>query len=108
MYAATARVLWSVKESREGGVTTTTRLLRGLGLRSVHAMSLVHACLVVHHARAYARARARGGGGGGSPSIMVCPLRGNYAESCVSVGGGDYYGMSAPFVFVRMLAKLCL
>lgn len=37
-------------------------------------------------------------GGGGRLSIMVCPLRGNYAESCVSVGGGDYYGMSAPFV----------
>lgn len=47
-------------------------------------------------ARAYAR--ARGGGGGGRPSIMVCPLRGNYAESCVSVGGGGYYGMSGPFV----------
>ncbi len=34
-----------------GGVTMTTGLLRGLGLlvergRSVHAMSLVHACLV--------------------------------------------------------------
>lgn len=44
------------------------------------------------------RARVRGRGGGGRLSIMVCPLRGNYAESCVSVGGGDYYGMSAPFV----------
>lgn len=46
--------------------------------------------------------RARGGGGvgvGTGLSIMVWPLRGNYAESCVSVGGGgDYYGMSAPFV----------
>lgn len=48
--------------------------------------------------RVSARARARVGGGGGRLSIMVCPLRGNYAESCVSVGGGDYYGMSAPFV----------
>lgn len=49
--------------------------------------------------RAYARAAARvAEGGGGTLSIMVCPLRGNYAESCMSVGGGDYYGMSAPFV----------
>lgn len=84
-----------------GGVTMTTGLLRGLGLlvergRSVHAMSLVHACLVVV---VYVRACARVvEGGGGRLSIMVCPLRGNYAESCVSVGGGDYYGMSAPFV----------
>lgn len=26
-------------------------------------------------------------GGGGRLSIMVCPLRGNYAVSCASVGG---------------------
>ncbi len=50
----------------------------------------VHTCV-----RAFARVVE---GGGGRLSIMVCPLRGNYAESCVSVGGGDYYGMSAPFV----------
>lgn len=31
--------------------------------------------------------RVHAGGGGGSRSIMVCPLRGNYAESCVRVGG---------------------
>lgn len=50
--------------------------------------------------RAYVRAVARVvEGGGGRPSIMVCPSRGNYAEYRVSVGGGgDYYGMSAPFV----------
>lgn len=83
-----------------GVVTMTTGLLRGLALlvergRSVHAMSPVHACLGVV---VRVCARARGGGGGGRLSIMVCPLRGNYAESCASVGGGDYYGMSAPFV----------
>lgn len=91
----------------------TTGLLRGLGQlvergRSVHAMSLVRACLAAECVRAGARARARGGGGGGSQSIMVCPLRGNYAESCVSVGGGIIMGCLPLCVFVRMLAKLCL
>ena len=50
-----------------GGVTMTTGLLRGLGLlvergRSVHAMSLVHACLVVVVYVHTARARWRGWG----------------------------------------------
>lgn len=40
--------------------------------------------------------RVRGGGGGGRPSIMVCPLRGNYAESRVSVGGGIIMGCLPP------------
>lgn len=69
-------------------------------------MSLVHACLVAlvcvradERARAAARDRE---GVGARRSIMVCPLRGNYAESCTSVGGGaGYYGMSAPFVCLR-------
>lgn len=60
----------------------------------------------------YVRLRAcvrGGGGGGGRLSIMVCPLRGNYAESCVSVGGGGLLWDVCPLcVFVRMLAKLCL
>lgn len=55
--------------------------------------------------------RARGGGGVGTGlSIMVCPLRGNYAESCVSVGGGGrlLWDVCPLCVFVRMLAKRCL
>lgn len=55
-----------------GGVTMTTGLLRGLGLlvergRSVHAMSLVHACLVGKWLCTCIRAcvHARGGGGWG-------------------------------------------
>lgn len=47
--------------------------------------------------RAYVRALARlVEGGGGRQSIMVCPLRGNYAESCVSVGGGIIMGCLPP------------
>lgn len=73
-----------------GGVTMTTGLLRGLGLpvergRSVSACSEHGACGSV---RAGARVVVEGWGVGTGLSIMVCPLRGNYAESCVSVGGG--------------------
>lgn len=69
-------------------------------------MSLVHACLVAPgcvRANGRARAAARDREGVGAwRTIMVCPLRGNYAESCASVGGGTgYYGMSAPFVCLR-------
>lgn len=92
---------YGLSGSGGGGVTMTTGLLRGLGLpvergRSVSACSEHGACGSV---RAGARVVVEGWGVGTGLSIMVCPLRGNYAESCVSVGGGgDYYGMSAPFV----------
>lgn len=96
--------------ARGGGVTMTTGLLRGLGLlvergRSVHAMSLVHACLVVVvYVHTCVRSRARGGGGGGRLSIMVCPLRGNYAESCVSVGGGIIMGCLPPLCVCEVVS----
>lgn len=48
-------------------------------------------------------------GGGGRLNIMVCPLRGNYAESCVECGrGGLLWDVCPLCVFVRMLAKRCL
>lgn len=80
---AAAGVLWSVHARGRGCVTMTTGLLRGLALLVERGRS-VRACLGV----VCVCARARGGGGGGRLSIMVCPLRGNYAESYASVGGG--------------------
>lgn len=72
----------------------------------MHAVSMVRVEVCV-------RARAwwwRGGEVGTGLSIMVCPLRGNYAESCVSVGGGGrlLWDVCPLCVFVRMLAKRCL
>lgn len=55
--------------------------------------------------RAYARAAARvAEGGGGTLSIMVCPLRGNYAESCMSVGGGIIMGCLPPLCVCEVVS----
>lgn len=48
--------------------------------------------------------RAHGGGGGGRLSIMVCSLRGNYAESCVSVGGGIIMGCLPPLCVCEVVS----
>lgn len=108
MYAAAAGVLWSVRERQGGGVTMTTGLLRGLGLlvergRSVHDEPVcMSSCGSV---RADARAVARAvEGGGGRLSIMVCSLRGNYAESCVSVGGGIIMGCLPPLCVCEVVS----
>lgn len=55
--------------------------------------------------RADARAVARVvEGGGGRRSIMVCSLRGNYAESCVSVGGGIIMGCLPPLCVCEVVS----
>lgn len=117
MHAGTAWVLWSVEVGREGGgvVTMTTGLLRGLGLvigkgEGVLACNVPRACMCSSVGiRAYVRVVERRVGGGGSRlSIMVCPLRGNYAESCECGRGGLLWDVCPLCVLVRMLAKLCL
>lgn len=100
---------WSARVG--GRVVMTTRLLRGVGTARAkgegeRACDELGACVssgagVRACTRVRAAARDREGVGA-RRSIMVCPLRGNYAESCASVGGGaGYYGMSAPFVCLR-------
>lgn len=118
MYAATAGVLWSAGEragvggrrhDNEVAKGSWDRSLARKGKESVHAMSSVHACLVaLVCVRACACGRARDREGvGARRSIMVCPLRGNYAESCTSVGGGGglLWDVCPLCVFARLLAK---
>lgn len=100
MYAATAGVLWYVEE-RRGGCRHDNGVAKGAGTTSGKgkecACNEPGACMSSRLVVVYVRACARVvEGGGGRLSIMVCPLRGNYAESCVSVGGGIIMGCLPP------------